>query len=304
MGSETITALETIRPAQPQPSIGAYEPRNFEEAMRLASVFASSGLLGVELRNDAAALLVMATGAELGISATAALRSIYVVKGKPMMSADLMVGLCLRRRDVCEHFMCVESTEVQATYSTKRVGVAKAVTHTFTMTDAQKARLTGADGMYAKYPRTMLRHRAAAELARMVYPDLVLGLYSDAERDELEAIDVTPAKPQQLVTEPLAEAPAELSLDEAMKRWRGALFAAVTLAECDAVARHMGKDKRLIKDTPEHVAMTTAYKARKQELKTRHERPTTPPVESPPPTDAELVGDRDVAEREPGSDDA
>jgi hypothetical protein len=300
MGSETITALETIRPAQPQPSIGAYEPRNFEEAMRLASVFASSGLLGVELRNDAAALLVMATGAELGISATAALRSIYVVKGKPMMSADLMVGLCLRRRDVCEHFMCLESTEVQATYSTKRVGVAKAVTHTFTMTDAQKARLTGADGMYAKYPRTMLRHRAAAELARMVYPDLVLGLYSDAERDELEAIDVTPAKPQQLVTEPLAEAPAgEESLDAAMTRWRGLLKNASTTAECDRVAREM-KDRQLVKGTPEHDAMTAAYLGRKQELLTRHKRPKPAPEPEPtPPPDADLV-----VEREPGSDDA
>jgi hypothetical protein len=304
MGNETITALETIRPAQLQTSTaGAYEPRNFDEALRLAYVFASSNLLG-EVRSEAQALLIMATGAELGISATAALRSIYIVKGKPMISADLMVGLCLRRRDVCEHFTCIESTEAQATYSTKRVGVANAVTHTFTMSDAQRARLTGADGMYAKYPRTMLRHRAAAELAREVYPDLVLGLYSDAERDELEAIDVTPSpapRAQQIVTEPLeAERGGEETVDDLMKRWRGALFAASTIAECDKVGRDM--NKRLDPHTPAFDAALALYKARKLDLKTRHERKATTPAPEAtptPPPDAEIVG-----EREPGSDDA
>lgn len=289
MGAEKVTALESVRPQST--AMAAYEPRNFDEAMRLATVFAASGLLG-EVRNEAAALLVMATGAELGISATTALRSIYIVKGKPMMSSDLMVGLCIKRKDVCEYFVCTESTEAQATYQTKRVGVTNPITHTFTMADAQRAKLAGgSESMYGKYPKTMLRHRAAAELARQVYPDIVLGLYSDAE-EEIDTIDVTPR--QQLVTEPVRtrEEPDE-SIEVAMGRWKSDLFTASTIADCDRVRREI--KARLQDGTPQYKAMVEAYKTRVKELKTRHEQP----AKQPEPQEGEIVD-----EREPGVDDA
>jgi hypothetical protein len=288
--AEKVTALESVR-SQQSSAMAAYEPRSFDEAMRLATVFAASGLLG-EVRNEAAALLVMATGAELGISATTALRSIYIVKGKPMMSSDLMVGLCIKRKDVCEYFICTESTDTQATYQTKRVGVANAITHTFTMADAQRARLAGGgESMYAKYPKTMLRHRAAAELARQVYPDIVLGLYSDAEKDDIEAIDVTPAP--QLVTEPVRtqEEPDE-PIEAAMARWRSALFTAATIAECDRVRREV--KARLQDGTPQYKAMVDLYKARVKELKTAHERPAGATEQQP--QEGEIVTERQAGE--------
>lgn len=290
MGVEKVTALESIRTPQTS-AMSAYEPRSFDEAMRLATVFAASGLLG-EVRNEAAALLVMATGAELGISATTALRSIYIVKGKPMMSSDLMVGLCIKRKDVCEFFVCTESTDTQATYQTKRVGVVNPMSHTFSMADAQRARLaSGGDSMYSKYPKTMLRHRAAAELARQVYPDIVLGLYSDAEKDDFEAIDVTPAPAPQLVTEPVRTHDAdEVQLEGAMARWRDTLFLAATVAECDRVRREV--KARLQDGTPQYQTMVDLYKARVKELKTAHERPAA----GPQPQDGEIVIDRQPGE--------
>src|SRR5262249_16490696 len=147
---------------QPAP-LGVYEPRSFEEAMRIALVYASSGLLG-EVRSQEAALVIMATGAELGIPATTALRSVHIVKAKPILSSDLIVALCLKRTELCEYFICVESTAQQATYETKRRGVPTPTRNTFTIEDAQRAKLglewdknhgkmvPSSDSNWAKYP--------------------------------------------------------------------------------------------------------------------------------------------------------
>jgi hypothetical protein len=210
--SEPVTALQVV---PKNDALAAYEPRSYEDALRLATHYAKSGLLG-QLGVDAV-LFIMAMGAELGIPPTAALRAIHVVKGKPILSADLMVAMCVKRNDLCEHFTCIESTETSATYETKRRGAEKART-TFTMEDAKRAKLglewdqhrrvmlESSDSNWAKYPRTMLRKRAAAELARQVYPDVVMGLYSDAEEEEI-ARDVTPPhEPAQIITLPLTHA--------------------------------------------------------------------------------------------------
>lgn len=180
-GKTTPTTALEIR--SPIPSTIAYEPRNFDEAMRLAVTYAKSNLLG-EVRSPEAALLVMACGADLGISPTAALRGIYIVKGRPFLSADLMVALCLRRTDLCEFFSCTEVNATSATYETKRKG-APVAKSTFTIDDARRAGLLKDDSAWLKYPQDMMRHRAAARLARMVYPDIVMGFNVPEEADEI-----------------------------------------------------------------------------------------------------------------------
>jgi hypothetical protein len=266
-----VTALQT-RPAAPAlPAV--YEPRNFEEAMRIALVYASSGLLG-EVRSQEAALVIMATGAELGIPATTALRAIYIVKGKPILSSDLIVALCLKRTDICEYFICIESTATQATYETKRIGVQAPIRNTFTLEDAKRAKLglewdkshgkliQSEDSNWAKYPKAMLRHRSAAELARQVYPDIVLGLYTIADEDEIarEAIDVTPAP--QLVTTPIVEQEA---LSVSMERWAALFAKAKTVGDCDTV--RLEAKARVSKGMPEYDLLAKAYAARTKALR-------------------------------------
>jgi hypothetical protein len=331
-------AIEVARQREQQqtPSVAAYEPRSFDEAMRIALVYAQSGLLG-KVQSQEAAVMIMAVGAELGIPATTALRGIYIVSGKPVLSSDLIVALCLKRKDLCEYFICTESTDRGATYETKRVGTSAPVRNTFGIDDAKRAKLglewdkagkvmvASDDSNWAKYPRVMLRHRAAAELARMVYPDIVLGLYTESEADELrrESIDVTP---QQLVTQPITvqprpagmsaaaaskpapqpERPApDESLDEAMKRWRGDLFSAESVEDCDKV-RFEAKT-RLASDSVELAAIARAYFERVKEIKTAATRTPAPQA----PLEPEIIdkvkdafgGDVRI-EREPGSDDA
>jgi hypothetical protein len=110
-------------------------------------------------------------------------------------------------------------------------------------------------------------------LAREVYPDITLGLYSDAEEDALrQSVDVTPAATHQLVTDPVQQKAPEESLDAAVTRWTGALFTAATVADCDKVAREM--KGRLTKGTQVYDEMVTSYKQRVKELKAAPEKPT------------------------------
>lgn len=213
-----VTALAAI----PQPAdtaMQAYTPRDLSAAVQLATHFAKSGLLG-ELNTPEKVMLVMATGAELGIPPTTALRSIHIIKGKPVCSADLIVSLCLRRKERCEYFSVIESTATSATYETKPVG-RPPVRNTFTLDDAERAGLSMAPGSnWSKYTKAMLRHRASAELARMVYPDLVLGIYSDAEEDDLSG-PVTIEQPIKIETPPPpAAAPVEAAKPDLAARLR------------------------------------------------------------------------------------
>jgi len=123
------------------------------------------------------------TGLELGLPPMKALRSIHLVQGRPVLSADLMVGLC-KQSSVCLHFMVVESTAEKATYRTQRKGDPEPTSYTYLLEDAKRAGLTNKDNWRA-HPAAMLRARCAAALARMVYPDLVMGLYEEDEGKEM-----------------------------------------------------------------------------------------------------------------------
>jgi hypothetical protein len=219
-------AIEVYRPA----SMSAYEPRNSEEAFRIAQHFAASKLLG-NLANPDAVFLVMAVGAELGIPATAALRGVYVVEGRPFVSADLMKSLCLRRRDVCEFFRLVKGDDKSATYSAKRVGD-EPVTMTFSIDQAKRAGLVKDKSGWDKYPEAMLRHRCVAMLAREVFPDLVLGIYCEEEAAEIRAseapTDIAPLSP------PVVDAET-VDPDARFNEWKARLEAAATELECNAL---------------------------------------------------------------------
>ncbi len=182
--------------------LAPYEPRNIGEAQTLAISFAKSGFL-TGISTPEQALLIMATGHELGIPATAALRSIHVISGKPVLSADLMVAL-VKRSGVCEYFRVLTSTDEKAEYATKRRGDPE-VRQSFSIADAKRAGI-GGGGNWSKYPRVMLRHRAAAELARLVYPDVILGVYAEEELADLPPVEVTPIEAE-AVTEPEPNGP-------------------------------------------------------------------------------------------------
>ncbi len=145
-----------------------------------ALVAAASSLAPDALRGKPHdALIVLMAGRELGLAPMQSMRMLGVIKGKVTLAADATVAL-VRRSGECLQWRLVESTAQRATYTTQRKGDTEPTMLTWTIEQAQRAGLTGGQG-WRSYPEAMLRARCAAALARIVYPDLVAGIYDPDE---------------------------------------------------------------------------------------------------------------------------
>lgn len=157
-----------------------FEPQSFGELERLAERCVRSRMFG-QISADAA-VVAMLTAASLGLAPITGLRGIHVVQGKAVLSSDLLVAVVLRSGQ-CDLWRPLEVTAERCVIETRRKGHAEPIIHTWTIEQARKARLTG-KGTWEQFPAAMLRARCSAELARMVYPDVLFGVYVEGEIDE------------------------------------------------------------------------------------------------------------------------
>jgi hypothetical protein len=165
-----------------------FELANVDDAWRMAGMLSKSGLIPDALVGKPHDVLVtLLVGRELGLSPMQSLRLIYVVKGRPYISSQLKIAR-VKQSEECVYFRCVETTNEKATFETERRGEGK-TTLTFTAEEARAAQLlgrqtrSGEPDNWMKYTALMLRWRAASQLCDMVYPDVVGGI---GTHDELE----------------------------------------------------------------------------------------------------------------------
>lgn len=162
------------------------EPNSAESAYNMCKHLYQSGLY-TKFRSQDAIFAIVLRGRSLGLDATTALDGFHVVEGQPCPSAPLIVGLILRS-NACDYFKCIKTTPEIATYITHRSDDPQETPQelSYTIQQAQNAELTNLTRNqkktnWHKRPETMLRWRCATELARMVYPDVVAGLYTPDE---------------------------------------------------------------------------------------------------------------------------
>jgi 5'-3' exonuclease len=179
------------RPDPPKEWALQLEPCTTPEAWTMAVKLHNSRLFS-QFTSAEAIFAVVLRGRSLGIDAVTSLANFHVIEGKPTMHASLIVGLVLKS-GLAEYFELVESTEEKATWATKRKGGRREVLMSFSVSDALNAGLmvgtpenargksSGKPSNWDKYRRTMLRWRAATELARAVYPDITTGIYTPDE---------------------------------------------------------------------------------------------------------------------------
>lgn len=192
--SASTTALAPVA-SEAVARADALRPVTLQDAITLVKNLAGSQLLPVELRDPPSLFLMVLQAADLGLSVPQAIRGLHIIKGKPVIAASLMVGLCQGRKDVCDYFECVTSTDTEATWETRRKG-RQPKRRTFTMDDAKRAGLLSKnDGNWQKYPRVMLKHRASSELATEVYADLLYGVRAveDVHEDGVIELVESPA---------------------------------------------------------------------------------------------------------------
>lgn len=153
-------------------------PQTLTEKLKMAEMFAASGLMPLGLKSPAQVLVALQMGHELGIPPMRAIQNIAVINGKPTLSADLMLAVAIRTGEV-EFFDANDVTEERAIVKIKRQGFP---THTsmFSMEDARRAGLAG-KGPWQSYPRRMMKARALAFAVRDVFPDVLAGIYTPDE---------------------------------------------------------------------------------------------------------------------------
>lgn len=157
-------------------------PVGLSELKQMSKILFDSGLYSNSCKNGQGAMAVIMAGRELGLGPIASLSSVSIVKGHPCISAQAMLALILASGKA-EYFECVETTNEIATFETKRKGGRNSLTMSFTMDDARRAGLANKDN-YKNYPAPMLRWRDIAQISRLIYPDLLLGVYCAEELND------------------------------------------------------------------------------------------------------------------------
>jgi hypothetical protein len=154
------------------------EPQSMNQAVQLAQLLFKARLFGA-YGTPEAVLSTVLSGRELGLSAMASLRAFHIVEGKPTMAADALRALVLKSGKA-KTFRCTERTAQAATFTTTREGE-EPMELRYTIEEAQAAGLVKNGSGWTKNPSDMLVARASSKLARLVYPDVVAGLYSPEE---------------------------------------------------------------------------------------------------------------------------
>lgn len=142
---------------------------------RLANAFAKSGMFK-DARQAEQAFAKILLGRDLGLSPTQAMMSIYIVEGKPEMSANLQaqkvktfVGENGERYD----YAVLEHTDTVCELEFFRDGESLGKTR-FTIEDAQRAGLAGKPPWVA-YPRNMLFARCISNGVAFLCPEVMGG---------------------------------------------------------------------------------------------------------------------------------
>lgn len=167
-----------------------------------ATEILKSGYLPAHIKTPQQAVTIALVGQELGISPWRALTGITVIQGKPTLAAELMLSLIYEHAGP-DAIVFKESTDKLCTVTYRRKGSAHIGEYTYTIEMAKRAGLLS-NPTWTKHTENMLRARCVSNVARMAFPDIIAGVYSEDEGEEIaQEAQVTEVK-QVRVLVPLA----------------------------------------------------------------------------------------------------
>jgi hypothetical protein len=179
------------------------------EVAHLAEFIASTEFVPKAYRDQPAAVAAaILAGREMGIGPMTALQHLYVVEGRPAMSAQLMRALVMSAGHTLR---VVESTSARCTVTGRRRGeTTDREPVTWSGEEVRRAGLANRT-TWQRYPRQMLLARATAELCRVVFPDVLGGMsYAVEEAADMpddDTLDAAPAAPSRTVRRAPTAAP-------------------------------------------------------------------------------------------------
>lgn len=163
--------------------LAAAQPVNYSNELDGARALMKSGLLPAGIKSAEAAMFVILTGRDLGLSPVQSLRSIHVIQGKIEVAADMQLGLFHRAGGKSQW---VTLTNEQATLKLVAPWLIEPHVESFSLADAKQAKLGGDN--WAKYPKAMLRSRAITAGLKSIGFDPTAGIYGAGEISGAEVV--------------------------------------------------------------------------------------------------------------------
>jgi hypothetical protein len=172
-------------------------PTTLSEAMQFSDVLSKSIMVPREYQGKPANVLVAVQwGMELGLAPMQALQNIAVINGKPSIYGDALLAM-VRADHRClgvKEYLDGETAVCLITRSHNN-GDFEEIERKFSVDDAKRAGLWGKQGPWKQYPQRMLQMRARSLAIRDGFPDVIKGLISVEEAQDMPA-PMKPVQPQ------------------------------------------------------------------------------------------------------------
>jgi len=174
----------------------------FKSAMQVAHALSKSNIVPAQFKNKPDDIFAtIAMGAELGFRPMQSLQSISMIQGNATLKAQTM--LAIARGKIPDLIVRIEEKGDEVTVTIERGN--NKFTSVWNDAKASAMGLLGKDN-YKKQKLTMFRWRAISEALKITCSDVLMGVYSTEEMQDIEVteykksepVDVTPASHEQL----------------------------------------------------------------------------------------------------------
>lgn len=148
------------------------------DTMSLGRLLAQSGYFA-DAKDAAQAVVKVLAGRELGLGPVASMTGVYIVKGKPSLSANLLAGVLKRSGKYTFRVVKHDDAQCEIAFFERQDGKWEEIGRSaFTAADARRA---GTQNM-ERFPRNMLYARAMTNGIRWYCPDVFAGgIYTPEE---------------------------------------------------------------------------------------------------------------------------
>lgn len=184
----------TVAPAETTLSVFSGE-ENFKNAMQMATQLAKSDMIPTIYKNKPEnCIIALELSNRLKLSPFLVMQNMYIVQGKPSWSSSFIIS-CIngsgRFTGPLKFEMDAGRTKCRA-YATEKTSGEKLVGPLITMEMAQAEGWLGKNGSKWKtMPELMLRYRAAAFFGRLYCPEIINGMLTDDEAEDVRPLDET-----------------------------------------------------------------------------------------------------------------
>jgi len=174
-------------------TVGALIPQDIEQAYRIASAFAGSGMVPSSFGNKPEACFVaIMAGAEVGLPPFQAIQSFAIINGRPSMWGDALVAVIRNQGFKMREWYEGEGEEMIARCEVTRPDNREVIPGEFSVADAKKAGLWTKAGPWQTSPKRMLKMRARAFAIRDGAADVLRGFQVTEETEDYQPITPGP----------------------------------------------------------------------------------------------------------------